>query len=78
MCHFVQFQPLLPNSVDPRQSANHFSVSGAVLFHNVGVPDCNGVEVHRVPEHHVLSDCTDFETSTCNPSEHFFLKEWMS
>ena len=42
------------------------------MFHNVGVPDCNGVEVLVVLENHVLSDCTDFETSTCNPSEPFF------
>ena len=30
--HSVQFQPLLPNSVDPSQYANHFSASGGVLF----------------------------------------------
>ena len=42
------------------------------MFHNVGVPDSNGVEVPGVLENHVLSDCTDFETSTCNPSEPFF------
>ena len=72
VCHSIQFQPLLPNSVDPSQSTNHFSASSAILIHNVGIPDCNGMEVHGVQENHMPRDCTDFVTSICNPSEHFF------